>query len=180
MNYLSLDLEFNQNSGRIIQIGACIGNLSTGEYYSSFSQLVSIGSEPVSPYIEKLTGISTADLHSDGIPLIDAYRKLLEYVRTCPDLETNPITWGGGDSLELFRQLGPDAKDWPFGRRWLDIKTIHQMVQIAEGRKKEAGLANAMTRYRLKFVGRKHNAEDDAINTLILAQYLIRRLRHGR
>lgn len=36
----AVDLELNQPSGKIIQIGACKGNIETGEVISSFSCFV--------------------------------------------------------------------------------------------------------------------------------------------
>lgn len=170
--YLSLDLEMLQPSGLIIQIGACIGDLRTGEVYESFSQLV-CQPEPVSPFIEQLTGISTADLQAEGIPLSEAYARLLEFRAKYDNVEYNPIVWGGNDMEYLKRQLGDGAIPWPFGYRIIDVKTIFQFIQIARGAKTQAGLAKAMIKSGLSFQGRKHNAKDDAVNTFRLAHQLL-------
>lgn len=58
---VSLDLEFNQPSGRIIQIGAVLGRISTGQLISHFETKVNPG-EPLSDTIAALTGITADDL----------------------------------------------------------------------------------------------------------------------
>lgn len=169
--FLSLDLEMNQPSGKIIQIGACVGNLRTGEVLETYSKLVKID-EPLNPFIVKLCDITDEQLSSEGVSLVDAYQGLIELAKR-HQVFCNPMTWGGGDSLELRQQLGP-TPDWPFGRRWLDIKTLFQFRQFSRAEKMQAGLAKALTRVKLKFQGTKHNAKDDAVNTFLLAHYLTR------
>ncbi len=184
MNYLSLDLEGNQPSEKIIQIGACIANIGSGEVFSKFSQLVLID-EAITPYIETLTGISNLDMHAEGVSLKEAYGRLIAWRQAFIDagntLELNPLVWGGGDSLWLRNQLGADATPWFFGRRWIDVKTIYQFRQLARGEKIQAGLAKALIRCGLKFEGRKHNALDDAVNTARVAHVLLSEMRgtHG-
>ena len=92
----------------------------------------------------------------------------------------NPITWGGGDSIELKEQLMQycpefrnDVIDWPFGRRWIDTKTLYVAYRIANGQQPTGGLAKAMTHLKLKFIGRKHDAKDDAYNTLIMFRKML-------
>lgn len=177
MDYLSLDLEMNKPSGKIIQIGAAIGNILTGEVKEKFSRIVKID-EVLDPFIVGLTGISD-EMISNGVSLEQAYIDLCE-LKKRHDCQTNPITWGGGDSLELKKQLGEAGvclESWPFGRRWIDIKTVYQVFCLSRGIKIHSGLAKSMTRVGLNFVGRKHNALDDALNTLTLANRLINEMK---
>ncbi len=169
--FLSLDLEMNQNSGKIIQIGACVGNVYTGELLGEFSQLVKID-EPLNPFIVKLCGITDADLHSDGVTLLEAYERLLKFRNHFETIQRNPLTWGGGDSNELHTQLG-HVESWPFGRRWLDLKTVFQFYQLSKQQKVQSGLAKSMNKLGRPFKGTKHNAKDDAINTFYIAHDLI-------
>jgi DNA polymerase III alpha subunit (gram-positive type) len=60
---VALDLELNQPSERIVQIGAVLGNVRTGEVVSHFDAKVNPG-EPFSSRIAELTGISAAELES--------------------------------------------------------------------------------------------------------------------
>jgi len=62
---VALDLEMNQPSERIVQIGAVLGNVRTGEVVSQFDAKVNPG-EPFSSRIAELTGISALEL--EGAP----------------------------------------------------------------------------------------------------------------
>lgn len=177
--FLSMDLEFEQPSQEIIQIGYCVGDLVTGEIVGEFSQLVT-PKEALSPFIIQLCGITQSDMDRLGVPLGVAYAALLEDIKHYPTLNTNPLTWGGGDSASLREQVGDLAStNWPFGRRWLDIKTIFQFRQMANGLKPQAGLAKALTKMGLNFVGRKHNALADSINTFKIAHVLLKQMKTG-
>src|ERR1035437_5490268 len=108
--FTSLDLEMNQPSGSIIQIGAVVGNIVTGEILEKLCVNVKIDEE-ISPFITELTGITQEDVNN-GISLLEAYNLLavlhLKYKSFC-----NAITWGGGDTQELFKQLkleNPESK----------------------------------------------------------------------
>lgn len=174
--FLALDLEMSQPSNRIIQIGACIGDLRSGEILDTFSEFVN-PHEEISPYIEKLTGITNQQLQESGIELQEAYKNLVSFW-DAPHTQYEPadrfyqlVVWGGGDGPCLRSQLPSDV-GWRFGRRELDVKTIHQFVQLSGGKKPQSGLAKSLTRYNLKFEGSKHNALDDSINTFRLFAHL--------
>jgi inhibitor of KinA sporulation pathway (predicted exonuclease) len=176
--YLSLDLEMAQPSGKIIQIGACVGNIHTGEIVDTFSALVRID-EPLTDYIVNLTGITENALATEGTDLLDAYGRLLKWFNTH---NPNPlvIQWGDGDMRVLREQIQQRDNNthWPFGYRYIDAKTLFQVYQLARGQKLQAGLAKAMTKLGLSFKGRKHNGLDDAINTFHIAHHLIKRFSH--
>jgi inhibitor of KinA sporulation pathway (predicted exonuclease) len=75
---VSLDLELNQPSRRIIQIGAVIGNICSGEVVSRFDSKVS-PNEELSPAIVKLTKIKQEEV--DAAPkLRDAYELLKRWL----------------------------------------------------------------------------------------------------
>lgn len=168
--FLSLDLEMAQPSGKIIQVGACVGDLRTGEILETYSRYVKID-ESLSPFIVTLTGITDNCLSTEGVTLVEAYEGLKAI---CERYDTfcNPLVWGGGDSKELRDQLG-QTPGWPFGHRWLDVKTLFQFNQFKHDQKPQAGLAKALFKCGLNFKGRKHNALDDAINTFRLAHRLM-------
>lgn len=166
----------NQPSGNIIQIGAVRGNLSTGEVHSQLSLYIN-PPEPLNPYIEKLCGITSQHLRDSHIPLIDAYKALVGFSK---DSIPNPITWGGQDALELYRQVGEDVHSYSFGRSCFDLKKTYQLIQFSRGQGMQSGLSKSMNRMGLKFQGRKHNALDDAYNTFLFAHHiLINEFRHG-
>lgn len=180
MIYLSLDLEMNQPSGAIVQIGAVVGEVLTGEILGTFSKYVSLPEgEELNPFIIKLCNIDLDTYESEKIDLKDAYIALLDF-RSKYEVERNPITWGGGDSDYLYKQTyvacGNELKNWPFGRRWVDIKTVFQMYCIANGIKHQSGLSKSLTKLGLRFSGTKHNALDDAKNTFYAATKLLTKM----
>lgn len=171
INILSLDLEMNKPSNKIIQVGFCIGNISTGEIKHTESLYIN-PEEKLDPFIINLTGIKQEQVDS-GITLSEAYQKLAD----CPlsfNCFRNPITWGGGDSELLRQQLGLANERYLFGRRWLDVKTIFVSRCFAKDEKHQAGLGKALTRCGLRFEGRKHNAKDDAVNTFRIYYCLLK------
>lgn len=174
-NFASIDLEMNKPSGKIIQIGIAIGTYLNDDPIESLSIIVN-PNEILDPYIIGLTGI-TQEQVDNGVSLNSAYNEMLAYLRD-KNLFINPVTWGGGDSIQLKEELMEtypelDMADWPFGRRWIDAKTEYVGFRIANGLQPTGGLSKAMTKVGLQFKGRKHNAKDDAINTLRMWRKLI-------
>lgn len=186
--FLSLDLEMNQPSSRIIQIGAVAGNIITGEIFSEkFSRLVKCG-EPLckrdNPIknecdITKLTGITEESIEVEGVSLIKAFKELVDYR---DKWEASPIvlTWGGNDIQILRDQIRSDYPDEylalfkkaSFGYQVIDVKMLHQAWATANGISIRAGLAKAMSKHKLLFDGRAHNAMWDAYNTFRIAAIL--------
>lgn len=167
---VSLDLEFNQPSKRIIQVGCVIGDLTTGKVVDRFSSFANPG-EALAPEIVKLCGIKQSDV--DSAPDIkEAYRQLTYWLKP-HDVQRslNPLCWGGGDSEDLRLALGMDRENraaWAFGRRWIDVKTVFIAWRAAHQRPGDGGLAKSMTKLGLAFQGRRHNALDDAENTFLV------------
>lgn len=94
MKILSFDLELNQDptGAKIIEIGACIGETSTGEIFDSYSAFVN----PQQTLIEEiilLTSITQADVDSAGT-LEAAYKGMIEMAGK-HDCLRMPIVWGG-------------------------------------------------------------------------------------
>jgi inhibitor of KinA sporulation pathway (predicted exonuclease) len=173
---VALDLELNQPSERIVQIGAVLGNVRTGEVVSHFDAKVNPG-EPFSSRIAELTGLSALELES--APSLAVAGEALATWLTARDSVRilNPLTWGGGDTVILREQLGLSEERWMFGRRWIDVKTLYVAWRMAHDREISGGLAKAMTKLGLAFQGRKHNALDDALNTFRMYRALLAEFR---
>lgn len=173
INLMSLDLEYNQPSKSIIQVGIAIGNLKSGDILETRCYNIKVD-EQISEFITTLTGIEQDDV-DEGFDLDWAYGRIyalhLEY-----DCFRNPITWGGGDSEDLRKALGLDDDRYVFGRRWIDAKTLFVSRCLAKDEKTQSGLAKSMTRLGLQFEGRKHNAKDDAVNTFRIYRKLLEEL----
>jgi len=170
LNILSLDLEFNQPSQSIIQVGAVVGNLKTGDILEEMCIEIH-QDEVIAQFITNLTGV-TQDQVDNGVSLDDAYGVLKDmFIKH--DCFRNCLTWGGGDSQLLRSQLGLDDNMFLFGRRWIDAKTLFVSHCFANDIKHQSGLAKSMTRVGLNFNGTKHNAKDDALNTFTIYRRLL-------
>ncbi len=161
--YLALDLEMNQPSGKIIQIGYCIFSVKTGEVKLSKSLFVN-PHEEVTEYINKLTGITQAQVES-GYELKDAYEILSKDHSLYSDF-CNPIVWGSGDISTLEKQMGYNNDGTGiFGRRTIDVKTLVVAYKMSKGQNLQGGLGNTMKKFKIASAGQHHNAEVDALNT---------------
>jgi sporulation inhibitor KapD len=173
MKILALDLELNQdpNGAKIIEVGACCGDTTTGEVLEKYSAFVN-PNETLQDFIITLTGITQADVDSAGT-ILEAYQGM-ELMAGKYDCQRMPLVWGMGDGHALRREL-PKECPWNFGRRELDVKAVFQAYQMAKGEKIQAGLAKAMTKLGLNFIGKKHRAVDDAVNTFLIYCNLLKR-----
>ena len=187
---MALDLELNQPSDRVIQIGCVVGNIRTGEIVARFSQLVVCG-EPLCTVddrtgklcdIPRLTGITEERLAKDGVALDEAYRRLVAFAqesglafdKKSVTLEDEIWTWGGGDQEQLVKQL---VGDYPgifattpcvFRHRFRDLKTVFVHFSDSPGCtfSPRGGLSKALKKLTNRdFQGRAHDACDDALNT---------------
>ena len=177
--FMALDLELNQNEtgAKIIQIGAVVGNITTGEILETLSLYIN-PHEELKPFIINLTGI-TQEMVDSGLTLENAYSQLKE-AHERHKCFINPVTWGQGDVEALHRQLrseNPTFQNFTFGRRIIDIKTLFVSWRIANREQIQGGLARSLTKLGLRFEGRKHSAESDALNTFILFKSMLGLLR---
>ena len=172
---MALDLEMNQPSRSIIQIGVAVGDISTGNIKESKSLIIN-PHEAINPYIEDLTGINQ-EMVDAGMSLQDAYVQIRD-MHAASGSFINPLTWGGGDAEELRQQLKNSEfyseDSWCFGRRWIDVKTLFVSWRLASGDPIQGGLAKSMTKVGLAFQGRKHDAEHDAINTFYMFNKMLK------
>lgn len=189
MNFLAFDLELNQpweqpSDERIIQVGAVVGNVISGEILDEFSCHVRLpDGHKLNPYIVTLTGITPDQVEGAGMSLEWAYDMMCD-MKERHKCQVSPIQWGGGDSWclkkELERNLAPGAKlEWKLGYRCFDAKTLYQSLMISQGKPFQGGLAKSLTRLGLKFSGAKHQAMDDARNTFLIYVRLLNILRIG-
>lgn len=175
--FLALDLELNQPSGKIIQVGVAIGDKNMRfEDYIVRKWYIN-PQEPISEFITDLTGITDADIGANAYSHEFVARELSELIRE-HKVFVNPVTWGGGDSVELLAEFCKNHADFPhFGRRWIDVKTFYTLLMFARNKKPSGGLASAMGAFKLHFKGDAHRADVDAANTLALFFKLIDRQR---
>jgi len=182
MKLIAIDLELNnpKTNQSIIQIGAVVGDLNLKTIIEEYKANIRLPEgELLQDYISNLTNIKPQEVEGNGLSLKEAVKDLHNLV-TKYDCLKSPITWGGGD-LPLLRQKYLESLNgeplntfnWPFGWRELDVKTVYQTRCLALGLKPQGSLAKSMTKLGLRFQGTKHNALDDAKNTLLLYYKLL-------
>jgi len=180
--YFALDLELNNaqdNSTlnpKIIQVGIAVG--SCHDYVNQ--SLVTYKwfldpKEPIFEFITQLTGITNQDISDYSVPHAQVAKEIGEII-TARNCFLNPISWGGGDSIELKAEFKDQGISFPhFGRRWVDVKTWYSLHMLAIGKKPSGGLSSALGSFKLQFVGTPHRADDDALNTLRLFFEILQR-----
>jgi len=176
--YLALDLELNQPSGKIIQVGIAIGK-ADDRFENYFTKKWYIDpNEPIDQFIIDLTGITDSDIKSNCVSHETVARELGELIKEHKCF-VNPVTWGGGDSSELLAEFSKHCVDFPyFGRRWIDVKTWYTLMMFAKDKKPSGGLSSAMGAFKLHFKGTAHRADIDAANTLAFFHLLVNRQRN--
>ncbi|WP_434715854.1 3'-5' exonuclease [Paraburkholderia sp. A3RO-2L] len=173
--FLALDLELNQPSNRIIQVGIALGSRKQPEEEWLVRQWLLDPEEPISAFITQLTGITSEAISATAVPWSQMAAELGALVDERQPF-INPVTWGGGDSAELLADIRERNIDFPhFGRRWIDVKTVHTFLALTQGKNPSGGLRRTMAQYRLQFLGDEHRAHHDARNTLRLFFRLMER-----
>lgn len=183
--WTAFDLEMNQPSNEIIQIGAVKFNIETMELYGKLRIYVKIQEklcrDPKICDIVQLTGITDGILQEEGVSLLEAYQGLAAFHRA--DVEgakgmVNPIVWGGGDSRLLRAQVEAAGHQWGngdyycFGNREMDMKSFHQLISMSRDKPFAGGLAKSLHKWSGQFQGRSHDATVDAYNTAKIAHII--------
>ena len=175
MKMLVLDLEMNQPSKQIIQIGYIIVDTRTQEELCHTSLYVD-PKEAINPEIEELTGISDKIIKQFGKPLREQYDLMLKDCKTY-GVTSLPAQWGIGDTDLLREQLGLSWDEFIFRRRAIDVKSIYQAYAAFGGETTKVGLQGSMKKLGLEFIGRPHDALCDAHNTYRVLQLLANKMR---
>jgi inhibitor of KinA sporulation pathway (predicted exonuclease) len=172
MKLMSLDLEMNQPSGSIIEIGAATIDCRTGNILGTFHTHVD-PDELISGEITTLTGITDQD--TKGAPRVSEAYRLLEAFHSASGAFMNPLVWGSGDRNDsniLWNQAKCQDNDNIgknfMGRRVIDVKDLCQSRSARLGDQMSGGLASHVERYGLGWdhaFGEPHRALADAHNT---------------
>lgn len=166
LKLISLDCEYNQPSGKLIQVGAVLFRPS-GEILSTFESKVNPG-EPLNPEIVELTRIQPSMVV--GAPDATQVAHLLTGFKTTSQCNSIGVVWGAGrvnDISEVYRQAGIESA---FRVRVIDVKGVYTMLanQVSAKLRDRAGLEVAMGNVGLRWdetYGLPHDALADAHNT---------------
>lgn len=176
MRLIVLDLELTQPSCKIIQIGAVLFDLKKGVCESSFNKICNPGELPCER-ITELTGITpemVAEATSFETVVVEFWTWVAE-----SKCGFQLAAWGS-DVWELFnasRAAGIQPIKPP---KNLNIKEVAKLFRIPlSSVKKSGGLKNSMDVFGLHFIGKQHNAYDDALNTAYLLHHFTKVINLG-
>lgn len=181
MNYIVLDLEFNQAFPfkskdkkepvpqcpfEIIQIGAVKLDDSLRQL-SSFDVTIQPCIYPrIHPFVEKITGIKQSDFKNRP-QFPEAYEAFLDFIGT---EEAVLCTWGGDDIKSLFRNIIYHKFDTnTITNHYINIQSFASAF-LDHGEGKAIGLKNAVLELNLSIDTPFHNALNDAIYTARIFQ----------
>ncbi len=168
MNYIILDLEWNQASdrskvvqspvilrGEIIQIGA----VKTDEDFNLIDTL-KINVAPkfykkMNPHVQKITGITNAQL-AKGEKFPEAFARFKEW---CAD-DFRFITWGFDDVAMLSDNFGVHNLDTSWGSDYINLQLIYKN-QI-DNERTQWSLSDAVERLEIPMDAQAHDAMNDA------------------
>lgn len=181
MRCIAVDLEMNQPSRNIIEIGAVCFQPDTGIVVDTFARFVCPG-EPINPEITTLTGIRNEDT-AFAPHIRTAAQQFTDFKK---QNQANPIgiVWGAGTSNDIRKIYEESGLDNPFHVRIIDVKAVFQMLantSSAEMRQK-CGLKRACEILKIGWdlqYGEPHRALADAFNTYRLYMFLSKCLKGG-
>jgi len=174
---ICLDLEMNQPSGKIIQIGYVIADVVTNRTFLERSIVVD-PKEPLGEIVQgdlqvpvaAFTGISQERIDQEGVSLLEAYQILCDDVKR-HNPTTTCVQWGDGagdhkgDHDAIRRELGLDWDSFIFRPRSWDVKSLYQIYRAFHHAGVVGGVNSALKSLGMTFEGREHDALCDAKNT---------------
>lgn len=165
-NFLALDLELNQPSNKIIQVGVAIGNAHQEPKDYVVKKWYLDPQEPVDGFIIDLTGITNSDIRTNCVSHATVARELSELIKEHrPWL--NPVVWGYDDAGVLRKEFEQNNVEFKhLGGRWIDVKTVYNFLRFSQNQDPKGSLQEAMHRSNCWFEGSQHRADIDAMNTL--------------
>lgn len=168
---ISIDLELNQPSRKIIQLGYVIGNVQKGTILLERSLIINPHEQlgmlsDKNMHITELTGINQ-EMVDNGIELSEAYKIMCEDIKKHNPTST-PVQWGMGDSECIMEELNLNWDTFVFRKRTFDVKALYQVYRLFTNQGVAAGLETAMNSLGMNFLGRPHDALADAKNTFLI------------
>jgi inhibitor of KinA sporulation pathway (predicted exonuclease) len=167
MKLIIIDLEHNQPSGNIIQIGAVFVDLKRNKVIDKFDKYIQPG-EPIAKEITELTGI-TDDMVRGYMPHV-IFFNFWAWVEKC-NCGGKLSAWGP-DVYHLKEQSLKSGVEPPKKLKNIDIKYMFEIIRSAYGSKQRGGLKKTLELFDFEFEGKQHDAFVDAYNTATLMFYM--------
>lgn len=171
MKAVIVDLELNQPSNSVIQIGAITVDLRSCRVLSRFDQFCALPEgEVLSEFITELTGITGPQVDSNSTP---HYKfGLTQFWKYVADSQCRVVSAWGTDVDQLIRDADQLGIERPRRIRRLDIKSMFSVLKCGlPSSRVRGGLRETLETLGLEFTGRQHNALTDSLNTAKLLIY---------
>ncbi len=152
----------------IIEIGICALDLDTLQISQEGSILVKPARSRVSPFCTQLTSL-TPEMVDQGVAFADACA-LLE-----SEYASASLLWGswGAYDLRMFQdQCASFGVPYPFDAQHVNIK---RLFADRVNKKKQVGMAQALTILNLPLRGTHHRGGDDAYNIAVILGWMMKR-----
>ncbi|MGN0687414.1 MAG: exonuclease domain-containing protein [Oscillospiraceae bacterium] len=168
MNYIILDLEWNQATdrtkvvqspvilrGEIIQIGAVKADENFALIDTMKINIAPKFYRKMNPHVEKITGITNEQL-AKGEKFPEAFARFKEW---CGD-DFRFITWGFDDIAMLSDNFGVHGMDTSWGSDYINLQLIYKN-QI-DNERTQWSLSDAVERLQIPMDAQAHDAMNDA------------------
>lgn len=173
MRMIIMDLEMNQPSGTIIQIGACVIDTQKKGVDSKFDSVCNPGELP-SEFITGLTGITRSDVQN-APPIHDVLTSFWDWAR---EVKAGKRMGAWGKDIPILQRASALYKIryvWP---KQYDIKQyVNLHIHFHKREKLGMGLEKCLELYGIEFEGKQHNAYCDAYNTALLLNKVIEEIK---
>ena len=189
MRFISIDLENNQPSGSIIQLGAVAWDTDLDTAISTFNIFVEPPEEEVNwdhllnigETLEALLGPTfKSEWEKRKVSREEGLKQFWEWVDTVK-CGKKVVQWGRGDMEQILKESKLSKVRYPSHLRVLNLKTTYQFLfQPALRYTKVFGLGGAVRSVGLTFEGDPHNALADSLNTARVYAVLYKKLEKYR
>ncbi|WP_138496003.1 3'-5' exonuclease [Paenibacillus pinistramenti] len=168
MKYIVFDLEFTvlrsqKHTAETIEIGAIElqadehGGLSMTDLYHTYVQ--PSRSPKISKLTTEFTGVTQSDV--DNAPL---FTEAIEHFKAWLGEDYYLCSWGPDDKYQLVRECSAKKMDLSWIKNYNDIQLSYTRLSGADIGQR-MGLKKSLKAEELPFIGKQHNALDDAFNT---------------
>ena len=154
----------------IIEIGLCVVDVATLARVERRSILVKPERSSVSAFCTELTTLTQAEVDT-GMPLAEACGLLRDGYAAGQRLWAS---YGNYDRQQFEQECAAKGVPYPFGPGHLNVKTL---FAVAQGLRREVGMARALEMAGLPLEGTHHRGGDDAWNIAALLVQVLGRMR---
>ena len=141
----------------IIEIGVAHLNRKTLQVTNNWTVKVIPTRSTITPFSERLNGITVEDIKLVGVPLAEAFSCLV----TAKSRQRTWASYGNYDRRKIDEDARTFRLRYPMSPRHINVKTLLAVVLDLP---REIGMDEALKLLGLPLMGRHHSGKDDAFN----------------